>query len=119
MSNFLNFLERVVQHCVNKSRCSDVFRGENEYELAANVLNEINRFLYQKRQLYLSEYISEFRIKYWEENHEKVLHPKVNPANGECLAAAKVWRAFIRAILIKVQLDTLDLTKEEIARVLN
>jgi len=43
--------------------------------------------LYQKKETLPSEYISEFQ-KYWEEHHEKVLTPKVNP-NGECLAVAK------------------------------
>ena len=114
MSNFLNFLERVAQHCSIKFDAA-MFRGEDEYELAANVLNEINRFLYQKKATLPSEYISEFH-KYWEENHEKVLHPKVNP-NGECLAVAKVLENIYESNIIKVQLDTLDLTKEEIANV--
>jgi len=114
MSNFLSFLEKLAQHCgvifeVEK------FKFEDEYELAANALNEINKFLYQKKTTLPSEYISEFH-KYWEENHEKVLSPKVNP-NGECLAIAKVLEGIYKSTTIKVQLDTLDLTKEEIANV--
>ena len=60
-------------------------------------------------------YISEFH-KYWEENHEKVLSPKVNP-NGECLQVAKVLEGIYKNNTIKVQLNTLDLTKEEMANV--
>jgi len=72
-------------------------------------------FLYQRKATLPSEYISEFH-KYWEENHTKVLAPKVNP-NGECLAVAKVLEGIYKTNTIKVQLDTLDLTKEEIANV--
>jgi hypothetical protein len=77
--------------------------------------NTIFEFLCQKKTTLPSEYISEFH-KYWEENHEKVLFPKVNP-NGECLAVAKVLEDVYKRHTIKVQLDTLDLTKEEIANV--
>ena len=33
---------------------------KDEYELAANILNEINKFLYQKKADLPNEYISEF-----------------------------------------------------------
>ncbi len=72
-------------------------------------------FLYQKKAILPPEYISEFH-KYWEENHEKVLSPKVN-LNGECFAVAEVLEGIYKSNIIKVQLDTLDLTKEEIANV--
>jgi hypothetical protein len=114
MSNFLNFLEKVAQHC-SITFDAAMFKGEDEYELAASVLNEINRYLYQKKATLPSQYISEFH-KYWEEHHERVLSPKVNP-NGECLAVAKVLESIYESNTIKVQLDTLDLTKEEIANV--
>ncbi len=74
-----------------------------------------SKYLYQKKTTLPSEYISEFH-KYWEENHETVLSPKVNP-NGECLAVARVLENIYKSNIIKVQLDTLDLTKEEIANV--
>ncbi len=61
------------------------------------------------------EYISEFH-RYWKENHEKVLSPKIN-LNGKCLVVAKVLENIYKSNTIKVQLDTLDLTKEEIANV--
>ncbi|GAH20383.1 unnamed protein product, partial [marine sediment metagenome] len=114
MSNFLKFLEKLAQHCGAKFEV-EKFKAEDEYELAANILNEINKFLYQKKATLPPEYISEFH-KYWEENHEKVLAPKINP-NGECLAVAKVLEGIYESNTIKVQLDTLDLTKEEIANV--
>jgi len=114
MSNFFKFLERLARHCGLTFKVGK-FKGEDEYELAANVLNEINKFLYQEKRTLPSEYISEFH-KYWEKNHEKVLSPKVNP-NGECLAIAKVLEDVYKANTIRVQLDTLDLTKKEIANV--
>ncbi|PIU67631.1 MAG: hypothetical protein COS84_04340 [Armatimonadetes bacterium CG07_land_8_20_14_0_80_40_9] len=114
MSDFINFLEKLAQHCSIKFD-AEMFRDEDEYELAANVLNEINRFLYQKKATLPSEYISEFH-KYWEENHEKILSPNINP-NGECLAVAKVLEGIYKNNTIKVQLDTIDLNKEEIANV--
>jgi len=114
MSDFLKFLEKLAQHCGVKFEV-EKFKGADEYELAASILNEINKFLYQKKATLPSEYISEFH-KYWEENHEEVLSPKVNP-NGECLAVAEVLEGIYKSATIKVQLDTLDLTKEEIANV--
>jgi len=114
MSNFLEFLEKLATHCGVRFEVGK-FKESEEYELAASILNEINRFLYQKNATLPSEYISEFH-KYWEENHEKILCPKVN-LDGECLAVAKVLESIYRSNTIKVQLDTLDLTKEEIANV--
>lgn len=114
MSEFLDFLEKLSMHCGLKFN-AEMFRGEDEYELVANVLNEINRFFYQKKATLPSEYVSEFH-KYWKEQHEKILSPKIN-SNGECFAVAKVLEEIYRNNTIKVQLDTLDLTKEEIANV--
>ncbi|MDP3025497.1 MAG: hypothetical protein Q8O10_08170 [candidate division Zixibacteria bacterium] len=114
MSNFLEFLEKLATHCGVRFEVGKFKEGE-EYELAASILNEINRFLYQKNATLPSAYISEFH-KYWEENHEKILCPKIN-LDGECLEVAKVLESIYRSNTIKVQLDTLDLTKEEIANV--
>ena len=114
MSDFLKFLQKLAG-CCGLIFDTSKFKGGDEYELAAVILNEINRFLYQKRAGLPSEYISEFH-EYWEENHEKILSPQINP-NGECLAVAKVLEGIYKANTIKVQLDTLDLTKEEIANV--
>jgi hypothetical protein len=114
MSSFLLFLEKLAPHCGVRFEV-EKFEGEDEYGLAANVLNEINKYLYQKKTTLPSEYVSEFH-KYWEEDHEKILSPKIDP-NGECLAVAKVLEGVYESNTIKVQLDTLDLTKEEIANV--
>jgi hypothetical protein len=114
MSDFLMFLERLAKFCdldFERNR----FQGEDEYLLAADILAEINKFLYQKKSNLPVEYISEFH-RYWEENHEKVLSPEIN-RSGECLAVAKVLEGIYKGNLIKVQLDTLDLNKEEIANV--
>ena len=80
MSNFLKFLEKLALHCGIRLDV-EKFKDEDEYELAANILDEINKFLYQKKATLPSEYVSEFH-EYWEENHERVLSPKVN-LNGE------------------------------------
>ncbi len=114
MSSFLNFLEKLSKYCGVKFN-TEIFRGEDEYKLAANILNEINSFFYQKKLSLPSSYISEFH-KYWEEYHEVVLLPKINP-NGECLAVANVLENIYKINTFRVQLDTLDLTKEEIANV--
>lgn len=114
MSSFLIFLEKLAKH-FNIEFDYDKMNGEDEYQLAANILNEINIYFYQKKTTLPSSYISEFH-KYWEENHEKVLSPKINP-NGECFKLANILESIYSKSLIKVQLDTLDLTKEEIANV--
>ncbi|MFH1421754.1 MAG: hypothetical protein ABIH42_03445 [Planctomycetota bacterium] len=68
MSSFLKFLEKVARHCGMNFK-TEKLHGNNEHELAANVLTEINIYLYQKKETLPSEYISEFH-KYWEGNHE-------------------------------------------------
>src|SRR4030042_4710093 len=114
MSTFIDFLDKIVQHCGMRFEAGK-FKGKDEYELAANILNEINKYLYQKKATLPPEYISEFH-KYWEKNHEMILFPKVSP-DGECSAVAKVLEGIYKSNTIKVQLDTLDLTREEIANV--
>lgn len=65
MSCFIEFLQKLASHCgLNLS--VEELGGEDEYELAANILNEINRFLYQKKKTLPSKYISEFH-RYWEQ----------------------------------------------------
>ena len=63
MSDFLKFLEKLAQHCGVRFEV-EKFKGEDECELAADILNEINKFLYQKKATLPAEYISEFH-KYW------------------------------------------------------
>ena len=112
MPNFFEFLEKLARYCGLKFE-AEKFKGDDEYILVVNILNEINNFIYQKKTSLPPEYISEFH-KYWGKNHEKVLSPKINP-DEECLAVAEVLEEIYRTNTIKVQLDTLDLTKEEIA----
>jgi len=114
MSSFLRFLEKIAARC-NMNFNSAMYTKDEEYELAANVLSDINTYLYQKKETLPSEHISEFH-KYWKEHHQDVLAPKVNPG-GECLAVAHVFENIYKRNRIRVQLDTLDLTKEEIANV--
>ena len=114
MSNFISFLDKIAKHLGIKTEFEKII-VKDEYELAANILSEINKFLYQKKENLPPEYISEFH-EYWEENHEKVMFPKINP-NRECLYVASVLENIYKNNTIKVQLDTLDLTKEEIANV--
>lgn len=114
MSDFIYFLEKLISFCeidlnINKIKFKD------EYELAGRILSEINKFFYQKKKELPSEYISEFH-KYWKENHENILSPQIN-LNGECLEVAKVLEEIYEKYEIKVQLDTHNLTEEEIANV--
>ena len=114
MSSFMKFLERLIKHIDVKLDIAKI-SAKDEYELAAKVLDEINKFLYQKEQDISSDFISEFH-QYWQENHEKILAPQIGP-NGECLEVAKVLEKIFSKHTIKVQLDTLDLNEKEIANV--
>lgn len=114
MSNFSKFLQQLASILGIGIDSTDI-ETKDEYELAAKLLKLINEFLYQKKEGIPAEYISEFH-QYWEENHEKILAPQINP-NGECLKVAKILEEIYRAHAIKVQLDTLGLSKEEIANV--
>lgn len=114
MNNFIKFLEKLSSY-IGMGFDAQKIVAKDEYELVANILNEINKFLYQKKSNLPDEYISEFH-KYWQENHERILAPRINP-NGECRKVAKVLEDIYKNNIIKVQLDTLDLSKEEIANV--
>lgn len=115
MVEFLTFLKKLVSH-LNIDISVEEIRKEvkNEYHLAANVLNEINRFLYQKNIRLDKEFISEFH-KYWKENHEKVLAPTID--KKEVLKVANVLEKIYASNVIRVQLNTLNLRPEEIANV--
>ena len=58
MSSFLRFLGKFAQHLGVRFEVGEI-NGQDEYELAANILNEINKFLYQKKATLPSEYISD------------------------------------------------------------
>lgn len=115
MSEFLNFLSKLTAHLNLDLSVTDLSqRIRDEYEVAASILNELNTFLYQRHADLEEEYISEFH-KYWKANHEKVLAPHIG--QEEVLAVAKVLETIYTNNSIKVQLNTLDLTPEQIANV--
>ncbi|MEM0448563.1 MAG: hypothetical protein QW520_01910 [Methanomassiliicoccales archaeon] len=114
MSEFIKFLERIANVCGIKLT-QEHFMGIDEYHVASKILHEINSFFYQKKQSIPGDYISEFHI-YWKNNHKKILRPTVGP-NGECLEVAKIFEGIYSKTRVKVHVDTLDLTAEEIANV--
>lgn len=115
MSEFLNFLSKLISHLEIDLSVDQLKRKiQNEYEVAAQVLHEINRFLYQRHATLEQEYISEFH-RFWKYNHEKVLHPAIG--KEECLKVAKVLENIYANNTIRVQLNTLDLEPEQIANV--
>lgn len=88
MSEFLAFLNKLISHLrINISIDELKVSIQDEYEIAAKVLKEINKFLYQRHATLEKEYISEFH-KYWKYNHEKVLQPFIG--KKETLEVAKV-----------------------------
>ena len=115
MSDFLNFLKRLTEHLDIKISFEKIKEGiADEYELAAIILYEINKFLYQKNAKLEPEYVSEFH-KYWEKNHERILQPIIGKT--EALEVAKVLEDIYAHNKIKVQLNTLSLNKKAIANV--
>jgi len=115
MSEFLAFLEKLISY-LNIDLSVDDFKNkiQNEHEVAAKVLHEINKFLYQKHATLDKEYISEFH-KYWKHNHEKILRPHIG--EKEAMKVAKVLEDVYANNVIRVQLNTLDLHPEQIANV--
>lgn len=115
ISEFINFLFQLSKNLdLNLSLEKFKKNIKNEYEVAAKVLNEISRFFYQKNKKLKKDYISEFH-KYWKENHEKILAPGID--NKMCKKLAEVLETIYKENKVRVQLDTLDLTSEEIANV--
>ena len=115
MSDFLRFLENLCQHIgveANLSICTT--ERTDEHELAAKILNEINRFLYQTNSALDREYISEFH-KYWKENHFQILKPEI--VDEKCLEVAHILEQIYCNNNIRVQHDTLNLTNHQIANV--
>lgn len=115
MSEFIEFLTKMVSHLGIKLSVVDLAGTiSDEYELAANILGEINKFLYQTHVGLDKEYISEFH-KYWKNNHEKILQPQIG--TDETIKVAKVLDRIYATNTIRVQLNTLDLKPSEIANV--
>lgn len=115
MSEFLAFLNKLISHLkIDLSVDELTNRIQDEHEIAARVLHEINKFLYQRHATLEKEYISEFH-KYWKYNHEKILRPFIG--KNEALKVANVLENIYANNTIRVQLNTLDLQPEEIANV--
>jgi len=115
MSEFLNFLNKLLSHLDIGLSFNDIKKKiKDEYKLTAYVLDEINKFLYQKHAKLEDKYISEFH-KYWEQNHEKILCPTIG--KNEVLKVANMLEKVYAKNKIRVQLNTLDLDKEKIANV--
>jgi len=115
MSEFLGFLQKLVSHLkINLSVDDLITKIEDEHEIAARVLYEINKFLYQRHATLEQDYISEFH-KYWKYNHEKILQPFIG--EEEVLMVSKVLENIYAKNTIRIQLNTLDLEPEEIANV--
>jgi hypothetical protein len=113
MNAFTDFLGRLAAKLGLPSNIPEI-KASDESEVAANILNEINSFLYQQKKGLPSKYISEFH-RYWEQEHEKILAPRI--ADAECLLVAQALEDIYRNHSPKVQLDTLDLDREAIANV--
>jgi len=114
MSSFLDFLNRLTARCSIQLDTRHL-AANDEYELVALILSDINKYLYQRHEGLPAEYISEFH-RYWEKNHEKILLPKIGPC-GECRTVASMLEQIYATSTIRVQLDTLNLSREEIANV--
>jgi len=115
MAEFLAFLTKVASHLqIGISVEGIQAKISDEHAIAAQVLNEINSFLYQKHATLEPEYVSEFH-KYWKYNHEAILRPTIG--KNEALEVAKVLEGIYANNTIRVQLDTLDLDSDAIANV--
>ena len=115
MSEFLVFLSKITSHLRIDVSVEELRRRiSDEDEIAAHVLHEINRFLYQKHASLEQGYISEFH-KYWKYNHEKILHPRIG--KKEVFKVATVLEQIYANNTIRVQLKTLGLNNEAIANV--
>ena len=115
ISEFINFLFQLSKDLGLKFSLEKFKKNiKNEYEIAAKVLNEVNRFFYQKNKKLEKNYISEFH-QYWEKNHKKILAPSIN--NKKCKGIAEVLEVIYKDNDIRVQHNTLNLTLKEIANV--
>jgi len=114
MSDFILFLCRLAEHLDVEINHIKSVSLKNEYELAANILHEINCFLYQQTVELEKEYISEFH-KYWKENHEQILTPSLGDI--EAMKVAEIFEKIYSQNDIRVNHNTLNLDNEAIANV--
>jgi hypothetical protein len=78
LSTFLEFLIKLAAHLGIKISIDDLKKNvSDESELAAHVLDEINKYFYQQHKNLDKKYISEFH-KYWEKEHEHILNPEID-----------------------------------------
>jgi len=115
MSEFLCFLSKLISHLKIELSVEQLKeRIRDEHEIAARLLHEINKFLYQRHTTLEKEYISEFH-KYWKYNHEEILCPFIG--RDETLKVSKVLETIYAKNTIRVQQNTLNLQPEEVANV--
>ena len=115
MREFIEFLSRICSHLGITLGISDLPSAEAaQCELAARVLSEINRYLYQTSGSLPKGYISDFHV-FWEQYHEKILNPTID--NNTCLRVGRVLEGIYSENEVKVHADPLDLSKKEIAQV--
>jgi hypothetical protein len=115
MNDFIDFLRRLAAHM--GLTLADELVSPNEAgqcAMAANILAEINRFFFQRISTVPQGYVSQFHV-FWEKYHERVLDPKVDIPS--CLKVARVLESIYRENEVRVQLDPLDLSKEQVAQV--
>jgi hypothetical protein len=114
VTSFLSFLSRLATHCGIDAKLPAA-ATDDEFTLAAGILAEINRYFYQRGVGLPREYFSEFH-KYWQEHHERILAPRVD-LGGQCLKVAKLFETVYQKDSFKVHVDTLGLSKQDIANV--
>jgi hypothetical protein len=115
MSTFLNFLVKLAFHIGINISVEDLKKQTtDEGELVAKILDEINKYFYQRHAKLEKQFISEFH-KYWEKEHKNVLNPIIDRTN--CRKLAEVLEVIYKNNEIKVRLDTRNLKPEEIANI--
>jgi hypothetical protein len=113
ISSFVRFLKDLIS-TANINIAEDIFEIKDEYEFAANALHEISEYFYQSNASLEKKYFSEFH-EYWEKHHRDIIDPQIDEEN--CYKIALALEKIYKENIIKVQLDTLDLSKSQIADV--
>lgn len=88
---------------------------ETGFKLSADILNRLNKFLYQKHIEGDDEFISKYHA-FWEENHERILQPRID--EEKCRQVAQLFEQLFTAHPdYKPQIPDLRLSKEQICNV--
>ena len=114
ISSFLGFLQNLATTLFLKIDFDKLFQKNNEYEIVSDILHKLSQYFYQSNSALEARYFSEFH-KYWESNHKDIINPVID--KNACLELARALEELYKYNVIKTQLDPLDLSKEEIARV--